>query len=212
MLGLAIGFLVLSLIASVPTQARQAHLALLVWLGLMYAMQRFKFDQKTLAHLLLFGLYSHFIYISIYSGGIYSPAMGWILLLPATTLLLGLRATAFWLTVSFACYFLFAAAHTYGLIRPQLLDAEMSTWTSGLNISMVLSLAFYVTRYEQMNRSHIQNLLSQTQSLTAVQKQLIKAQSHKDEFIAVVSHELRTPMNWYRHARILDLLGLPLGV
>lgn len=195
MLGLAIGFLVLSLIASVPTQVRQAHLALLVWLGLMYAMQRFKFDQKTLAHLLLFGLYSHFIYISIYSGGIYSPAMGWILLLPATTLLLGLRATAFWLTVSFACYFLFAAAHTYGLIRPQLLDAEMSTWTSGLNISMVLSLAFYVTRYEQMNRSHIQNLLSQTQSLTAVQKQLIKAQSHKDEFIAVVSHELRTPMN-----------------
>jgi signal transduction histidine kinase/ActR/RegA family two-component response regulator len=121
--------------------------------------------------------------------------MCWILFLPATTLLLGLAATGFWTAMSYLTFVALAWAQSVGLIHTQTLGPHMAAWASGLLISMVLSLAFYIMRYEQLNQANIESLLNQSQLLTSAQKQLIKAQSHKDEFIAVVSHELRTPMN-----------------
>ena len=195
LMGLAVVLLALAMALPAPLHARSAHLALLVWIAGVYVLLELKVTEKKLAHVLLLGLYGHFIYISFYSGGVHSPAMSWLLVLPCTTLLLGLAATAFWLLISMACIVGFTAAEVLGLMHTQLLAPSMSAWVSGMNISMLLAVAFFVTRYEQLNRSHIQNLLNQTQTLTQVQQQLIKAQSHKDEFIAVVSHELRTPMN-----------------
>ena len=81
LMGLAVVLLALAMALPAPLHARSAHLALLVWIAGVYVLLELKVTEKKLAHVLLLGLYGHFIYISFYSGGVHSPAMSWLLVL-----------------------------------------------------------------------------------------------------------------------------------
>jgi signal transduction histidine kinase len=76
-------------------------------------------------------------------------------------------------------------------------------WTVA-NKFFVLSLAMFVVFVtERMHRSQVANMDQSNAELEQTHQALIRAQAHKDEFIASVGHELRTPMN-----AILGLNGI----
>jgi CheY-like chemotaxis protein len=68
----------------------------------------------------------------------------------------------------------------------------------------VLGLAMFVVFVtERMHRSQVADMDQSNAELEQTHQALLRAQAHKDEFIASVSHELRTPMN-----AILGLNGI----
>jgi signal transduction histidine kinase/ActR/RegA family two-component response regulator len=80
---------------------------------------------------------------------------------------------------------------------------EVMAWTVA-NKFFVISLAMYVVFVtERMHRSQTVEMDESNAELERTHQALIRAQAHKDEFIASVGHELRTPMN-----AILGLNGI----
>jgi signal transduction histidine kinase/ActR/RegA family two-component response regulator len=80
---------------------------------------------------------------------------------------------------------------------------DVMAWTVA-NKLFVISLAMYVVFVtERMHRSQTVEMDESNAELERTHQALIRAQAHKDEFIASVGHELRTPMN-----AILGLNGI----
>jgi signal transduction histidine kinase/ActR/RegA family two-component response regulator len=80
---------------------------------------------------------------------------------------------------------------------------DVMAWTVASKL-LVLGLAMFVVFVtERMHRSQVANMDQSNAELEQTHQALIRAQAHKDEFIASVGHELRTPMN-----AILGLNGI----
>jgi signal transduction histidine kinase/ActR/RegA family two-component response regulator len=80
---------------------------------------------------------------------------------------------------------------------------DVMAWTVA-NKLFVISLAMYVVFVtERMHRSQVADMDQSNAELEQTHQALLRAQAHKDEFIASVGHELRTPMN-----AILGLNGI----
>ena len=111
-------------------------------------------------------------------------------------LLLSLRSAIAWLIAQFNALLIVFVASQFGWIhtQPNLLP-ETSFWNLAIKlqaiVAMILILDFlYRSRQNQINALQIRG-----DELEKLHIELIRAQSHKDEFIASVGHELRTPMN-----------------
>jgi signal transduction histidine kinase/ActR/RegA family two-component response regulator len=139
------------------------------------------------------------------TGGINSPVMGWMtaVALPAI-LLLDRMSILFWVMAVVAVNALLLLLSRYGWVSSDIkMTHEIVLWALPGKL-FVLYLAMYlVFVMERMHRSQVDEMDQSNAKLEQTHQALLRAQAHKDEFIASVGHELRTPMN-----AILGLNGI----
>jgi signal transduction histidine kinase/ActR/RegA family two-component response regulator len=157
------------------------------------------------AHGTLLWSIGYVAYLAAMTGGINSPVMVWMtaVVLPAI-LLLDRMAAIFWVLVVFVVNLLLLLISQQGLVNSDINMAnDVMAWTVA-NKLFVISLAMYVVFVtERMHRSQVAAMDQSNAELELTHQALLRAQAHKDEFIASVGHELRTPMN-----AILGLNGI----
>jgi len=148
---------------------------------------------------------SYVAYLAAMTGGINSPVMVWmtVVTLPAI-LLLERVSVLFWVCMVFAINVALMLITKHGWVNSDINMAnEVMGWTVA-NKLFVLALALYVVFVtEYMHRSQVAEMEASNAELERTHQALLRAQAHKDEFIASVGHELRTPMN-----AILGLNGI----
>ena len=158
-----------------------------------------------IAHGTLLWSVSYVAYLAAMTGGINSPVLVWMTaaVLPAI-LLLDRMSAFFWVGVVFAANLMLLLISQQGLVNSDINMAnDVMAWTVA-NKFFVLSLAMFVVFVtERMHRSQVANMDQSNAELEQTHQALLRAQAHKDEFIASVGHELRTPMN-----AILGLNGI----
>jgi signal transduction histidine kinase/ActR/RegA family two-component response regulator len=157
------------------------------------------------AHGTLLWSISFVAYLAAMTGGINSPVMVWMTVAILPAILLFERAPAmFWVIVVFIANLALLLISQHGLVNSDINMAnDVMAWTVA-NKFFVLSLAMYVVFVtERMHRSQTVEMDESNAELERTHQALIRAQAHKDEFIASVGHELRTPMN-----AILGLNGI----
>ncbi len=144
-------------------------------------------------------------YLAAMTGGINSPVMVWMTaaVLPAI-LLLDRMASLFWVIVVFLANLVLLLVSLHGWVNSSINMAnEVMVWTFASKL-FVIGLAMYVVFVtDRMHRSQVADMDQSNAELEQTHQALIRAQAHKDEFIASVGHELRTPMN-----AILGLNGI----
>jgi signal transduction histidine kinase/ActR/RegA family two-component response regulator len=144
-------------------------------------------------------------YLAAMTGGINSPVMVWmtVAILPAI-LLLNRVPAMFWVITVFSANLVLLLISQSGHVNSDInMASEVMGWTVA-NKFFVISLAMYVVFVtERMHRSQTVEMDESNAELERTHQALIRAQAHKDEFIASVGHELRTPMN-----AILGLNGI----
>ncbi len=157
------------------------------------------------AHGTLLWSITYVAYLAAMTGGINSPVMVWMTaaILPAILLLDRIPAL-FWVVTVFSANLLLLLISQSGLVNSDINMAnEVMAWTVA-NKLFVICLAMYVVFVtERMHRSQTVEMDESNAELERTHQALIRAQAHKDEFIASVGHELRTPMN-----AILGLNGI----
>ena len=111
-------------------------------------------------------------------------------------LLLNLKSAVAWLVAQVNALLLIFLASQMGWIQTQTaMTADMAYWNFFIKIQAALGLILILDFLARARRQQISALVQRGQELQSVHAELIRAQSHKDEFIASVGHELRTPMN-----------------
>jgi signal transduction histidine kinase/AmiR/NasT family two-component response regulator len=168
----------------------------LLWLGLPYLV---------IANATLLWSILYVGYLAALTGGINSPVMVWmnVAILPAVLLFDRMAAIA-WVFVVFFVNLILLLISQSGLVNSDINMAnDVMGWTIG-NKLFVVSLSMYVVFVtERMHRTQVADMDQSNSELEKTHQALIRAQAHKDEFIASVGHELRTPMN-----AILGLNGI----
>jgi signal transduction histidine kinase/ActR/RegA family two-component response regulator len=157
------------------------------------------------AHGTLLWSIGYVAYLAAMTGGINSPVMVWMTVAILPAILLFERAPAMlWMIVVFVANFALLLISQHDLVNSDINMAnDVMAWTVA-NKLFVLSLALYVVFVtERMHRSQTVEMDESNAELERTHQALIRAQAHKDEFIASVGHELRTPMN-----AILGLNGI----
>ncbi len=144
-------------------------------------------------------------YLAVLTGGINSPVMVWMTVatLPAVLLLDRLPAL-FWVLMTFATNAMLLLISRHGLVSSDInMTNAVMAWTVS-NKFFVLAMAMFVVFVtERMHRMQVDEMDQSNAELELTHQALLRAQAHKDEFIASVGHELRTPMN-----AILGLNGI----
>jgi signal transduction histidine kinase/ActR/RegA family two-component response regulator len=144
-------------------------------------------------------------YLAAMTGGINSPVLVWMTAAVLPAILLLDRVAAFaWVGVVLAVNYLLLLISQQGLVNSDINMANgVMAWTVA-NKLFVLGLAMFVVFVtERMHRSQVAKMDQSNAELEQTHQALLRAQAHKDEFIASVGHELRTPMN-----AILGLNGI----
>ncbi len=157
------------------------------------------------AHATLMWSITYAASLAAMTGGINSPVMVWMTVAILPAILLFERAPAmFWMIVVFVANFALLLISQHGLVNSDINMAnDVMAWTVA-NKLFVLCLVFYVVFVtERMHRSQTVEMDESNAELERTHQALIRAQAHKEEFIAAVGHELRTPMN-----AILGLNGI----
>ena len=158
-----------------------------------------------IAHGTLLWSVAYVAYLAAMTGGINSPVLVWMTaaVLPAI-LLLDRVAAFFWVGVVLVINLLLLLISQHGLVNSDINMAnDVMAWTVA-NKLFVLGLAMFVVFVtERMHRSQVAKMDQSNAELERTHQALLRAQAHKDEFIASVGHELRTPMN-----AILGLNGI----
>ncbi len=157
------------------------------------------------AHATLMWSITYAASLAAMTGGINSPVMVWMTVAILPAILLFERAPAmFWMIVVFVANFALLLISQHGLVNSDINMAnDVMVWTVA-NKLFVLCLVFYVVFVtERMHRSQTVEMDESNAELERTHQALIRAQAHKEEFIAAVGHELRTPMN-----AILGLNGI----
>lgn len=157
------------------------------------------------AHGTLLWAISYVAYLAAMTGGINSPVMVWMTVatLPAI-LLLDRKSAMWWVMLTFLANLGLLIISQQGYVNSEIhMTHAVMPWTVA-NKLFVLALAMYVVFVtERMHQSQNLEIDASNAELEQTHQALIRAQAHKDEFIAAVGHELRTPMN-----AILGLNGI----
>jgi len=136
-------------------------------------------------------------YIISKTGGTVSAAMVFLSILAwMPFLLLNLKSAVAWLMVQAnAVLFIFLASQKGWITVQAEVSTDMTYWHLFVKIQAALCLMLILNLLARTRRHQMTALQQRGQELQALHTELIRAQSHKDEFIASVGHELRTPMN-----------------
>lgn len=157
------------------------------------------------AHGTLLWSISYVAYLAAMTGGINSPVMVWMtaVILPAI-LLLDRMASLFWVVAVFAANLMLLLISEHGLINSDInMSNEAMAWTVSNKLFVIALTMYAIFVTERMHRIQTVEMDQSNEELEQTHQALIRAQAHKDEFIASVGHELRTPMN-----AILGLNGI----
>jgi signal transduction histidine kinase len=136
-------------------------------------------------------------YLAALTGGINSPVMVWmnIAVLPAVLLFERFAAIAWVIAVFFANLVLLLISK-HGVVNSDInMGNDVMGWTIGSKLIVISLSMFVVFVTERMHRTQVAEMDASNAELEKTHQALIRAQAHKDEFIASVGHELRTPMN-----------------
>jgi signal transduction histidine kinase/CheY-like chemotaxis protein len=144
-------------------------------------------------------------YVAVYTGGINSPAMVWttVVVLPVI-MLLGRRVALFWLAGVLLNNVVVLLGSLYGHFNPDTnIGNGVLLWALATKVAVVGTAMLIGHFSERMHHFQVSEIDRSNADLEVTHQALIRAQAHKDEFIASVGHELRTPMN-----AILGLNGI----
>jgi len=158
-----------------------------------------------IAHATLLWSMGYVAYLAAMTGGINSPVMVWMtaVVLPAI-LLLDRAAAIFWIAAVFVANVCLLLISQYGVVNSDINMAnDVMAWAVANKLFVICLVMYVVFVTERMHRSQVAAMDQSNAELELTHQALLRAQAHKDEFIASVGHELRTPMN-----AILGLNGI----
>jgi len=137
------------------------------------------------------------IYTAMQTGGINSTAVIWLNVLSVPVLLLlGRPATLVWIGIMLVSILALTGMTWMGGVSSRVeASSSLETWAYLNHLLALLNLMMGLRIYEHLHNEQLRKLNQRNQELEATHEALIRAQAHKDEFVAAVGHELRTPMN-----------------
>ena len=137
------------------------------------------------------------IYTAMQMGGINSTAVIWLNVLSVPVLLmLGRPATLVWIGIMLMSILGLTCMTWMGWVGSRVeASSSVVTWVFLNHALALLNLMMGVRIYEYLHNEQLRKLKLRNDELEATHAALIRAQAHKDEFVAAVGHELRTPMN-----------------
>lgn len=137
------------------------------------------------------------IYTAMQTGGINSTAVIWLNVLSVPVLLLlGRPATLVWIGIMLVSILALTGMTWMGWVGSRVeVSSSVVTWAYLNHVLALLNLMMGVRIYEHLHNVQLRKLNQRNHELEATHEALIRAQAHKDEFVAAVGHELRTPMN-----------------
>ena len=137
------------------------------------------------------------IYTAMQTGGINSTAVIWLNVLSVPVLLmLGRPATLVWIGIMLVSILALTGMTWMGWVGSRVeVSSSVVTWAYLNHVLALLNLMMGVRIYEHLHHVQLRKLNQRNHELEATHEALIRAQAHKDEFVAAVGHELRTPMN-----------------
>lgn len=136
-------------------------------------------------------------YVSVYSGGVNSTVLVWLNLVSLPVLmLLGPAPAITWIGFVLVVIFGIYQATDNGWISGHaFVSPQAVPWAVMQNVMGLASLMLCVFLFDLLHDKQLQQLDLRNKELKSTHEALLKAQAHKDEFLAAVGHELRTPMN-----------------
>ncbi len=137
------------------------------------------------------------VFTAMHTGGINSTAVVWLNVLSVPVLLmLGRVATLVWIGIVLLAILGLTLMTWWGFVDSHVNpSSSVVTWAYLNHVLALLNLMMGVRIYEHLHKVQLRKLNQRNEELRATHEALIRAQAHKDEFVAAVGHELRTPMN-----------------
>ena len=137
------------------------------------------------------------VFTAMHTGGINSTAVIWLNVLSVPVLLLlGRPATLVWIGIMLASILALTGMTWMGWVGSHVeVSPSVVTWAYLNHVLALMNLMMGVRIYEHLHHVQLRKLNQRNDELKATHEALIRAQAHKDEFVAAVGHELRTPMN-----------------
>ena len=147
-------------------------------------------------HAMLGILMALIFYLLVHTGGLVSAMTVWLSMLALIPfLLLPIKQAFVWLSLQTLCL---GAVLYLGLTGWSMGSAEspdMVVWAWVNKVLAAATLLGILVYLDHVQGRQLKVLQLQSDELKRTHEDLMRAQSHKDEFIASVGHELRTPMN-----------------
>lgn len=172
-------------------------IASLGFFSLWVAFRLKKVPASVLVHLTTLLGTSLAIYLIFITGGVLSVVMViYVGLSWMPFLLLPWKSAVAWLVAQVNALLLIFLASQLGWIDTRtVVLPDMAFWNFSVKVQAAFALIYILDFFERSRQKQITALQARGEELQALHLELIRAQSHKDEFIASVGHELRTPMN-----------------
>ena len=137
------------------------------------------------------------VFMAWHTGGVNSSALAWLSVIAVAVLMLqGFRALRVWMVLTLLTILALKLGTDRGWISP-LVSAgpEGVAWALMNHVLAAVILVLVVMIYDLNQQRTHDELEQRNTELRDVHQALMRAQAHKDEFVAAVGHELRTPMN-----------------
>ena len=194
-----IGFLTCFITGLIPNS--QYNTLVLLFAGACFAVLGIAFRRGLnwfwAVNLIMLVASSLLLYLIFVTGGTASVLMNWIAglsLMPF--ILLSKRVAVTWLFLHINALFMILLASQAGWIDTQSnTTKDMVLWAFANKMLGAVTLIVILDFLDNSQQKQLEKLQIRGHELRNIHQELIRAQSHKDEFIASVGHELRTPMN-----------------
>ena len=175
----------------------QANLVVSVLAFCLFAVVRIRVIFELLVHAVTALTVVLIVYTAMHTGGINSTAVVWLNVLSVPVLLmLGRAATLVWIGIMLLAILSLTVMTWWGVVSSHVdVSSSVVTWAYLNHVLALLNLMMGVRIYEHLHKVQLRKLNQRNDALKATHEELIRAQAHKDEFVAAVGHELRTPMN-----------------
>jgi len=175
----------------------QANLLVSVLAVCLFAVVRIRAIFEHLVHTVTALTVLLTVYTAMHTGGINSTAVVWLNVLSVPVLLmLGRAATLVWIGIMLLAILVLTLVTWGGMVDSHVsVSSSVVTWAYLNHVLALLNLMMGVRIYEHLHLVQLRKLNQRNDELKATHEALIRAQAHKDEFVAAVGHELRTPMN-----------------
>ena len=181
-----------------PVEAvARANLVVSVFSLCLFAVVRVRAIFSYLVHALTALSVLLIVFTAMHTGGINSTAVIWLNVLSVPVLLLlGRPATLVWIGIMLASILALTGMTWMGWVGSHVeVSPSVVTWAYLNHVLALMNLMMGVRIYEHLHHVQLRKLNQRNDELKATHEALIRAQAHKDEFVAAVGHELRTPMN-----------------
>jgi len=138
------------------------------------------------------------LYNAWYMGGLSSPVLVWLGIVPVLPLFTARSRiwVYIWMFLSFSSVWVFYVLQTQGIL-PMLVQetSQELAFRSIMYAMLLLTQLSLIYSVDMLSESTLRHISRTNTRLNLLSIDLQKANSHKDQFLAMVSHEMRTPLN-----------------